>query len=251
MTLHSHSLQQMSNLQWAGYLSTTAVYGGNEGKWIDEETDCVPDTQMGRVRLLVEDDWRRNGMFLPGPPTRVFRLHPPPYPDPTPPYPPPLNPPICHHVLQTCPTLPHSYPTLTPPLAHSTPSPPLTQTLPPPPPSRLGQMYGPGRGPLQAAKDRNALRVAREGHVASFVHVDDVAQVVVASMAAAESAPTALATAPTVSQLLPPRPHSSPDFSRNFRPFPTPPFCVCVFANSITFDLTRLLVSIMIFLVLR
>ena len=156
----------MSHLQWAGYLSTTAVYGGNEGKWIDEETDCVPDTQMGRVRLLVEDDWRRNGMFLPGPPTRVFRL---------------------------------------------------------------GQMYGPGRGPLQAAKDRNALRVAREGHVASFVHVDDVAQVVVASMAAAESAPTALATAPTVSQPPPPRPHSSPDFSRIFRPFPTPPFCVCVF----------------------
>ena len=85
--------------------------------------------------------------------------------------------------------------------------------------------------------------------MASFVHVDDVAQVVVASMAAAESAPTALATAPTVSQPPPPRPHSSPDFSRIYSH--TAVLCVCVFANSITFDLTRLLVSIMIFLVLR
>ena len=143
---------------------------------------------------------------------------------PAPPY--PTLTPLSPHPTPPDPTL---TPPLTPPLAHSTPSPPLTQTLPPPPPSRLGQMYGPGRGPLQAAKDRNALRVAREGHVASFVHVDDVAQVVVASMAAAESAPTALATAPTVSQPPPPRPHSSPDFSRIFRPFPTPPFCVCVF----------------------
>lgn len=57
-------------LQWAGYLSTTGVYGDQCGRWVDESTppaaDLLPRSQ---ARLQCEQDWLNSGW-----PVQVFRL---------------------------------------------------------------------------------------------------------------------------------------------------------------------------------
>lgn len=57
-------------LAWAGYLSTTGVYGDHHGGWVDEATPLAPTTERGRWRKLAEDQWRA----VPGLPLHVFRL---------------------------------------------------------------------------------------------------------------------------------------------------------------------------------
>lgn len=47
---------------------------------------------------------------------------------------------------------------------------------------RLAGIYGPGRGPFQKVKDGTARRILKEGQVFSRVHVDDIAQVLRASI---------------------------------------------------------------------
>lgn len=44
-------------LRWAGYLSTTGVYGDHAGGWVDETTPRRPTTERGRRRVLAEDQW--------------------------------------------------------------------------------------------------------------------------------------------------------------------------------------------------
>ncbi|HEV7370306.1 SDR family oxidoreductase [Arenibaculum sp.] len=60
-------------LAWAGYLSTTGVYGDHDGGWVDEATPRVPTGARGRARLAAEDGWlelwRRHGV-----PVHLFRL---------------------------------------------------------------------------------------------------------------------------------------------------------------------------------
>ena len=48
---------------------------------------------------------------------------------------------------------------------------------------RLAGIYGPGRGPFEKVRDGSARRIIKPGQVFSRIHVDDIAQVVAASMA--------------------------------------------------------------------
>jgi nucleoside-diphosphate-sugar epimerase len=44
--------------RWAGYLSTTGVYGDRDGGWVDEDTQPAPSNARARRRLAAEDAWR-------------------------------------------------------------------------------------------------------------------------------------------------------------------------------------------------
>ena len=57
-------------LQWAGYLSTTGVYGDQHGQWVDESTSPTADLlPRSQARLQCEQDWLTSGW-----PVQVFRL---------------------------------------------------------------------------------------------------------------------------------------------------------------------------------
>ncbi|MFW2543431.1 SDR family oxidoreductase [Primorskyibacter sp. 2E107] len=58
------------DLHWAGYLSTTGVYGDHDGAWIDESTPLEPTTKRGKARVTAEAAWGA----IPGLPLHVFRL---------------------------------------------------------------------------------------------------------------------------------------------------------------------------------
>ncbi|HEY0206038.1 MAG TPA: SDR family NAD(P)-dependent oxidoreductase [Acetobacteraceae bacterium] len=45
-------------LRWAGYLSTTGVYGDHGGGWVDEGTPAQPSNNRGQRRVAAEDAWR-------------------------------------------------------------------------------------------------------------------------------------------------------------------------------------------------
>ncbi|MFZ5674068.1 MAG: SDR family oxidoreductase [Pseudomonadota bacterium] len=55
--------------QWAGYLSTTGVYGDRHGGWVDETSPLEPSTERGHRRLAAETQWRGLGL-----PLHIFRL---------------------------------------------------------------------------------------------------------------------------------------------------------------------------------
>src|SRR6056297_2604777 len=61
------------HIRWAGYLSTTGVYGDHAGGWVDEDTPLAPTTRRGEMRLAAEAAWRelagRSGL-----PLHIFRL---------------------------------------------------------------------------------------------------------------------------------------------------------------------------------
>ena len=57
------------HLAWAGYLSTTAVYGDRGGGEVGEESECRPSTVRGRWRLEAERAWGGTGL-----PLHIFRL---------------------------------------------------------------------------------------------------------------------------------------------------------------------------------
>ncbi len=56
-------------LRWAGYLSSTGVYGDTGGGWVDESSPCRPDSERGRRRLEAERAWLASGL-----PVEIFRL---------------------------------------------------------------------------------------------------------------------------------------------------------------------------------
>ena len=56
-------------IAWAGYLSTTAVYGDRQGGVVDEGSECRPSTARGCWRLEAERAWGATGL-----PLHVFRL---------------------------------------------------------------------------------------------------------------------------------------------------------------------------------
>jgi len=106
------------DLDWLGYLSTTAVYGDHQGDWVDEDTPLTPTTKRGQWRVEAERDWR---------------------------------------VLSASAALPlHIF--------------------------RLAGIYGPGRGPFSKVRAGTARRIIKPGQVFSRIHVDDIAQVLLASM---------------------------------------------------------------------
>ena len=102
-------------LDWAGYLSTTGVYGDHGGDWVDEDTPLTPGTRRGQWRLQAETDWRA----VPGLPLHIFRL---------------------------------------------------------------AGIYGPGRGPFEKVRHGTARRIVKPGQVFSRIHVEDIAQVLEASI---------------------------------------------------------------------
>ena len=44
-------------LTWAGYLSTTGVYGDHGGRWVFEETQTTPKSPEGERRVAAESQW--------------------------------------------------------------------------------------------------------------------------------------------------------------------------------------------------
>jgi nucleoside-diphosphate-sugar epimerase len=71
--LHGTDIGRLKGLAWAGYLSTTGVYGDHAGGWVDEDTPRTPGGERGRRRVAAEDAWldlrRRYGV-----PIHLFRL---------------------------------------------------------------------------------------------------------------------------------------------------------------------------------
>lgn len=61
------------NIQWAGYLSTTGVYGDRQGAWVDEETPVDPISERAHRRVEAEQDWLAWGLGA-GVPVNIFRL---------------------------------------------------------------------------------------------------------------------------------------------------------------------------------
>ncbi len=113
--LGSNLAQSAPNVTWAGYLSTTGVYGDHQGGWVSENTPLCPSTARGEMRAAAEAAWRAAGL-----PLHIFRL---------------------------------------------------------------AGIYGPGRGPFSKVQSGKARRIIKQGQVFSRTHVDDIAQVLEASMA--------------------------------------------------------------------
>lgn len=107
------------DLVWAGYLSTTGVYGDHQGDWVDETSQLSPATRRGELRVQAEAEWQalatQSGLAL--------------------------------HIF------------------------------------RLAGIYGPDRGPLTKIKQGTARRIVKPGQVFSRIHVDDIVQVLIASIA--------------------------------------------------------------------
>ena len=57
------------DLEWAGYLSTTGVYGNTFGKWVSENDPANPVQERSKRRLLCEEKWINTSL-----PTQIFRL---------------------------------------------------------------------------------------------------------------------------------------------------------------------------------
>ena len=55
--------------EWVGYLSTTGVYGDQDGGWVDEQTPLTPSTKRGQMRVDAEAAWQALGL-----PLHIFRL---------------------------------------------------------------------------------------------------------------------------------------------------------------------------------
>lgn len=62
-----------THIKWIGYLSSTGVYGDHKGKWVDESTQCNPQSPSGVLRLKAEHAWTVLAAQLRIPLT-IFRL---------------------------------------------------------------------------------------------------------------------------------------------------------------------------------
>ena len=61
--------QHAPNIEWAGYLSATSVFGDRDGQWVFENELLKPGTQRGKDRVSAELDWMESGA-----PVHIFRL---------------------------------------------------------------------------------------------------------------------------------------------------------------------------------
>ncbi|MFN3700567.1 MAG: SDR family oxidoreductase [Alphaproteobacteria bacterium] len=116
---HGRELAGVPSIRWAGYLSTTGVYGDRNGEWVDETSELRPTSKRGTRRLEAENQW--------------LGLH--------------KNLDLPMHIF------------------------------------RLAGIYGPGRSALDSVRAGVARRINKPGHVFGRIHVEDIVQVVLASMA--------------------------------------------------------------------
>jgi nucleoside-diphosphate-sugar epimerase len=114
---HLADLEGCRMLAWAGYLSTTGVYGDRGGAWVDETIPVAPSMARTRRRVAAEGRWLASGL-----PAHVFRL---------------------------------------------------------------AGIYGPGpgRNALDAVRACTARRIVKPGQTFGRIHVDDIVQVLRASIA--------------------------------------------------------------------
>ena len=65
----SDALRAAQHIEWAGYLSTTGVYGDHGGDWVDETAPLTPATKRGKARVDAEAAWAALDL-----PLHIFRL---------------------------------------------------------------------------------------------------------------------------------------------------------------------------------
>jgi len=72
-TVYGHDIAAIPTLEWMAYLSTTGVYGNQNGAWVDESAPPNPDSRRGSLRLKAEQQWQ--SLYLQaGLPLHIFRL---------------------------------------------------------------------------------------------------------------------------------------------------------------------------------
>jgi nucleoside-diphosphate-sugar epimerase len=54
---HGVDIAALGGLAWAGYLSTTGVYGDRDGGWVDEDSALEPTGARGQKRVAAEAAW--------------------------------------------------------------------------------------------------------------------------------------------------------------------------------------------------
>jgi len=69
---HGAEIAGHGGLDWAGYLSTTGVYGDTGGAWVDEASPLRPTSGRGEHRVAAERAWL--DLVPSGVPVHVFRL---------------------------------------------------------------------------------------------------------------------------------------------------------------------------------
>jgi nucleoside-diphosphate-sugar epimerase len=57
LCVHADAILNARHLRWAGYLSTTGVYGDRGGGWVDETTLAAPSSDRARRRVAAEQAW--------------------------------------------------------------------------------------------------------------------------------------------------------------------------------------------------
>ncbi len=70
---HASDIAACGGLRWAGYLSTTGVYGDTGGDWVEESAAPRPTSVEAKRRLAAEAAWLDLGTAR-GVPVHVFRL---------------------------------------------------------------------------------------------------------------------------------------------------------------------------------
>jgi len=70
---HSGLINDLPNLRWVGYLSTTGVYGNTDGALVNECSPLNPTNERSKIRLLAEKSWLELSDSC-GLPVHLFRL---------------------------------------------------------------------------------------------------------------------------------------------------------------------------------
>ena len=61
----------LNESKWITYLSSTSVYGDHNGAWVDEQSQLVPSSEKGKIRLKIENRWK---ILSKDYPIQIFRL---------------------------------------------------------------------------------------------------------------------------------------------------------------------------------
>ncbi|SNT06783.1 MULTISPECIES: SDR family oxidoreductase [unclassified Azospirillum] len=73
LAAHGADIARIAGLRWAGYLSTTGVYGDTGGDWVDETSPLKARGERGLRRVTAEAEWlslwRDHGV-----PVQIYRL---------------------------------------------------------------------------------------------------------------------------------------------------------------------------------